>query len=108
MTDLEYHGCPHVFCSQDSLPLVTTVARWRPERKEIYLADLWVKPEDLLYITPKVFNPNCIDMHNNRNWALACSSRHDRTSIYTNTTLDPDVMPSYHSENHATVHGVPA
>src|SRR5260221_10666283 len=36
-TDLEYHAFAHIFCSQDSVPLVTSVARFRPLDRTIWL-----------------------------------------------------------------------
>ena len=73
-TDLEHHDFPHIFASTDQqLPLVISVARYFPAEGQIYLADLWVRRGDALYIPPK---PNdqfdFIDLHNNRNSALAC------------------------------------
>lgn len=53
-TDLEYHNFPHVFFSNDALPLVISVARWRPYVGEIALADLWIAPGDALVLPPKV------------------------------------------------------
>jgi hypothetical protein len=73
-TDLEYHAFPHIFCSLDSLPLVTSVARWRSKRREIWLADLWVRPGDCLYIPPKHFKKDYVDMHGNRNSAPGSDS----------------------------------
>jgi hypothetical protein len=106
-TDLEFHAFPHIFCSQDEIPLVTTVARWRPAKKEIHLADLWVRPGDCLYIPAKKFSEEYVDMHGNGNSAHACWAVRDRGSIATNTTLDPGPMPTYHEEKHDTVHGFP-
>lgn len=73
-TDLEHHDFPHIFASTDQqLPLVISVARYWPEQGQIYLADLWVKRGDALYIPPKPAGVGkFIDLHNNRNAALAC------------------------------------
>jgi len=110
-TDLEYHAFPHIFCSQDSVPLVTSVARWRPRKKEIYLADLWVRPGDCLYVPAKHYKQQYVDMHGNRNSARACWDSEYRSSLITNTTLGDDAVfdapatkPHYHEEKHPTVH----
>jgi hypothetical protein len=113
-TDLEYHAFPHVFCSQDELPLVISVARYRPARKEILLADLWVLPKDCLYVPPKHFSEQYVDLHGNRNSALACWGHLTKNSLVTQTTLgnndvfkDPKTKPHYHEERHPTVHSFP-
>lgn len=110
-TDLEYHAFPHLFNSQDDVPLVISVARWRPEAREISLADLWVRPGDCLYLPPKHYRMDYVDMHGNRNSALACWDDERRLAIETETTLGnsqvfeaPETKPHYHSEPHATVH----
>src|SRR6185295_45567 len=104
-TDLEYHAFPHVFCSFDSVPLVISVARWRPSQKEIWLADLWVRPGDLLFLPPKVYSEQYTDMHGNRNSAFACWGRDDKQWLLTRTTLGNDAVfkaeatrPHYHEE----------
>lgn len=119
-TDLEYHAFPHIFSSQDAtIPLVISVARWRPRAREIYLADLWVKPGDCLIIPPKFCkdDSDCdsIDMHGNRNSAFACWGVEGRYDLATETTLGNDELfdgaltkPHYHSEKSATVHTRPA
>jgi hypothetical protein len=127
-TDLEYHAFAHIFCSQDSVPLVTSVARFRPLDRTIWLADLWVRPGDCLVIPPKpVVRPDhsapayvdirentYYDMHGNRNSAQACRYVDGKTSLKTNTTLGnsevfdaPATKPHYHEEKHPTVHNQP-
>jgi hypothetical protein len=113
-TDLEYHAFPHFFCSQDSLPLVTTVARWRPSERAIWLADLWVQPGDCLFVPPKVTRTDYIDMHGNRNSAHACFGSAEKLSLTTQTILGNDQVfsgyatkPHYHEEKHPTVHTTP-
>jgi hypothetical protein len=113
-TDLEYHAFAHVFCSQDTLPLVISVARYRAEKREIWLADLWVKPGDCLYIPPKRFSQQYVDLHGNRNSAHACWGVNGKTTLTTETTLGNvdvfaagDTKPHYHEEKTATVHSFP-
>ena len=124
-TDLEYHAFAHVFFSQDkSLPLVISVARWRPYVNEIFLADLWVAPGDALVLPPKFFPPKppqdasvdqlrrlIVDLHGNRNSALACWFDRSRSTLTTETILaNPVVMadeltkPHYHEEVTGTRH----
>lgn len=123
-TDLEFHDFMHVFFSCDSLPLVISVARWRPYVNEIALADLWIQPGDALVLPPKVFPPQpppgtpyeqrrriIVDLHGNRNSALACHSVEQRDSLNTTTILATDSVmraeatrPHYHEERHATRH----
>ena len=108
-TDLEYHPFPHAFCSQDTLPLVVSVARYRPAEAAIWLADLWVRQGDCLYLPPKYPRADYIDMHGNRNSARACWGQDAKDSLVTQTSLDtklPGVQ--YHEERHPTVHGVPS
>ena len=111
-TDLEYHAFPHIFSSQDSLPLVISVARWRKEKREIYLADLWVKPGDCLFVPPKTPSDMYVDMHGNRNSAFACWGDDDKNCLLTETTLANEQRfaeeePHYHEEKHSTVHSRP-
>jgi hypothetical protein len=92
-TDLEHHDFPHVFASTDpSFPLVTSVARYWPERQQIALADLWVPRGHALYIPPKPANlcAECIDLHNNRNSARACWGDIRADHITTQTLLQPN------------------
>lgn len=125
-TDLEYHAFAHVFFSQDeSLPLVISVARWRPYVNEISLADLWVAPGDALVLPPKFFPPepaksasvdqrrrHVVDLHGNRNSALACwFDRSKRLTLTTETILanpivmaDESTKPHYHEEVTGTRH----
>ncbi|RKP48178.1 hypothetical protein [Trinickia fusca] len=124
-TDLEYHAFTHAFFSQDKhLPLVVSVARWRPYVNEISLADLWVAPGDALVLPPKFFPPppaegtppdkrrrSIIDLHGNRNSALACWFDGSRSTLTTETILaNPIVMaaeltkPHYHEEVTGTRH----
>jgi hypothetical protein len=108
-TDLEYHAFPHIFSSQDLLPLVTSVARWRKEKREIYLADLWVNPGDCLFIPPKHPSDEYVDMHGNRNSAFACWGNLKKDCLLTETTLANEQRfaeeePHYHREKHPTVH----
>lgn len=127
-TDLEYHAFPHAFFSRyGRLPLVISVARWRPFVGEICLADLWVRPGDALVLPPKYFpkEPLCddsqeqkrlriVDMHGNRNSALACWFKEGEDTLLTETILaNHDLMsskagmPSYHEERTPTRHETP-
>lgn len=92
-TDLEHHDFPHVFAATDpDLPLVTSVGRYWPALGKLRLADLWVPPHSALYIPPKPAIPGqpCIDLHNNRNSALACWGNIKRSSVHTTTLLFQD------------------
>lgn len=113
-TDLEHHAFPHVFCSIDTVPLVISVARWRPSLGEIWLADLWVQPGDLLFLPPKVYSDEYTDMHGNRNSAFACWGMDDKPFLVTRTTLGDDAVfkadetkPHYHEEKTHTIHTRP-
>jgi hypothetical protein len=126
-TDLEYHAFPHAFfCRYGRLPLVISVARWRPFANEIFLADLWVRPGDALILPPKTFpeaSPHApaeqerlkiVDMHGNRNSALACWFKEGEDSLLTETILaNHDLMssergsPHYHEEKTPTRHEPP-
>lgn len=128
-TDLEYHDFPHVFFSRHrSLPLVISVARWRPYAHEISLADLWLRPEDALVLPPQRF-PHApppgasqrdawmavVDLHGNRNSALACRFQDGECALLTETILgNADVMrdaatrPHYHEEQTPTRHSRPS
>jgi hypothetical protein len=113
-TDLEYHAFAHIFSSQDTVPLVISVARWRPAQREIHLADLWVREGDCLYIPPKHYSETYVDMHGNRNSAFACWGLTDKSSLLTETTLGDDEVfaaqatkPHYHEEKRQTVHSRP-
>lgn len=92
-TDLEYHEFPHVFASVDPhLPLVISVGRYWPNSNKICLADLWVPCGSALY-SPSRFKPTepqCLDLHGNRNSALACWPGIQRSSIHTKTLLRTD------------------
>ncbi|RJF97064.1 hypothetical protein D3870_20650 [Noviherbaspirillum cavernae] len=123
-TDLEYHNFPHVFFSRDALPLVVSVARWRPYVRQIALADLWIAPGDAILLPPKVKPappPRCaphdearriiLDLHGNRNSALACRFQEGRPALSTTTILANAAtmtaratMPHYHEEKSATRH----
>lgn len=92
-TDLEHHDFPHVFSSVDpQLPLVVSVGRYWPQRAKIFLADLWVPQGMALYIPPRPKNPHAayIDLHGNRNSALACWRGGTQTSVQTLTLLPKD------------------
>ena len=128
-TDLEYHNFPHVFFSHGKLPLVISVARWRPYVNEIALADLWIAPGDAIVLPPKVApvppNGSCdedprrliLDMHGNRNSALACwssSSAAGDSALLTTTILANEAAmmadatkPHYHEEKNPSMHGRP-
>ncbi|MGY2200734.1 hypothetical protein [Pseudomonas gingeri] len=124
-TDLEYHNFAHVFFSRYTrLPLVISVARWRPYVNEICLADLWVKPGEALVLPPKTFpSPptteaerrlKIVDMHGNRNSALACWFKDGEDCLLTETILaNPELMasevgrPHYHEEKTPTRHELP-
>lgn len=124
-TDLEYHNFAHVFFSQDTVPLVISVARWRPLVNEIWLADLWLAPGDALVLPPQTggdddtpaLDPRLkvIDLHGNRNSALACWFRDGRNVVRTETfSANAEVFaaaatkPHYHEEKTATRHEPPA
>lgn len=92
-TDLEHHDFPHVFSSVDpQLPLVISVARYWPARDRIFLADLWVPRGKLLYVPPrpKTEGAAYIDLHGNRNSALACWRGGAQKSVQTLTLLPKD------------------
>jgi hypothetical protein len=89
-TDLEHHDFPHVFASTDeSLPLVISVARYWPKRKKIYLADLWIPVGSALYLPPQPTHTarEYINLHNNRNSAHACWGNQQQTQLKTHTLL---------------------
>ncbi|WP_198391769.1 hypothetical protein [Burkholderia ubonensis] len=100
-TDLEYHDFPHVFFSRRrSLPLVVSVARWRPYAHEISLADLWLAPGDALVLPPQRFPeqlpPGALEhdawmavtnLHSNRNSALARRFQGGENGLTTETIL---------------------
>ena len=110
-TDLEHHDFPHVFASTDpTQPLVISVGRYWPALGKIRLADLWVPRGSALYIPPKpaAHNPQCIDLHNNRNSARACWGNIRQNSIVTHTLLQSEHGFFYWYWNAlATVHGRP-
>ena len=92
-TDLEHHDFPHVFTSLDPhLPLVISVGKYWPERKKIYLADLWVPRGRALYVPPRPPNQGLpfMDLHGNRNSALACWRGIGRSSVRTQTLLQTE------------------
>ena len=92
-TDLEHHDFPHVFASIDpALPLVISVGRYWSKLGRIRLADLWVPRGSALYIPPKpaLPDPECVDLHNNRNSARACWGRLDQSSVTTKTLLQAE------------------
>ncbi|MDR3429583.1 hypothetical protein [Silvimonas sp.] len=92
-TDLEHHDFPHVFASTDpEFPLVISVARYWPKLSKICVADLWVRRGCALYIPPKPAhnNPECIDLHNNRNSARACWGDIKHGSVVTKTLLQTE------------------
>ncbi|MEG0052588.1 MAG: hypothetical protein RR715_04935 [Comamonas sp.] len=89
-TDLEHHNFPHVFASVDpQLPLVISVGRYWPELQKICLADLWVPRGKALYVPPrpKLKCQPCLDLHGNRNSALACWKGIGQASVKTQTLL---------------------
>ena len=89
-TDLECHDFPHVFASVDpKLPLVISVARFWPRLGKIYLADLWVPSGCALYVPPRshLLGQPYLDLHGNRNSALACWLGGGQTSVQTQTML---------------------
>lgn len=127
-TDLEYHNFAHVFLSQHAhLPLVISVARWRPFVNEISLADLWVRPGDALVLPPQMFPEappahapytqkrlKVVNLHGNRNSALACWFNDGVDSLQTETILaNHETMaseacrPHYHQEQTPTRHERP-
>ncbi|BBP79658.1 hypothetical protein PHLH7_57620 [Pseudomonas sp. Ost2] len=127
-TDLEYHNFAHAFFSRHGrLPLVISVARWRPREHSIHLADLWVHPGDALVLPPKHYPPippsdspdlgrwpGVVDMHGNRNSALACWFKDGEDALLTETILanaklmSSDVgKPHYHEETTPTRHELP-
>jgi hypothetical protein len=110
-TDLEHHDFPHVFASTDpTQPLVISVGRYWPRLGRVRLADLWVPRGSALYIPPKpaTHDPECIDLHNNRNSARACWGDIHQSSIVTHTLLQKDKGFFYWYWNAiATEHGQP-
>jgi len=110
-TDLEHHDFPHVFASTDpTQPLVISVGRYWPALGKIRLADLWVPRGSALYVPPKpaADNPECIDLHNNRNSARACWGDIRQNSITTHTLLqNKDGYFYWYWNALATVHGKP-
>ncbi|KWI77254.1 hypothetical protein WM07_30555 [Burkholderia ubonensis] len=124
-TDLEYHDFPHVFFSRRrSLPLVVSVARWRPYAHEISLADLWLALGDALVLPPQRFPeqlpPGALEhdawmavtnLHSNRNSALARRFQGGENGLTTETILGnaevmqaPATRPHYHEEQTPTRH----
>lgn len=121
-TDLEFHDFAHVFAARYTrLPLVISVARWRPYVSQIELADLWVRPGDALVLPPKTYPAKppsgtdahlaIVDMHGNRNSALACWFQDGEECLLTETILAiPALMdsakgrPHYHEEKTPTRH----
>ncbi len=92
-TDLECHAFPHVFASiEPHLPLVISVARYWPKQHKISLADLWVPSGSALYVPPrpKSKKRQCLDLHGNRNSALACWRGIGQASVKTQTLLQTD------------------
>ena len=110
-TDLEHHDFPHVFASTDPVqPLVISVGRYWPGLGRIRLADLWVPRGSALYIPPQPARsqPECIDLHNNRNSARACWGDIRQGSLVTHTLLQKDGGFFYWYWNAiATEHGQP-
>lgn len=108
-TDLEHHDFPHIFSAtdQDQLPLVISVGRYFPNLGKIYLADLWVNPGDVLYIPakPKYSNPEFIDLHNNRNAALACwRGDSNKSTLTTHSLLDTHGYFYWYWNRRLTIH----
>lgn len=92
-TDLEHHDFPHVFTSIDPyLPLVISVGKYWPEQQKIRLADLWLPRGKALYVPPRPSLPGqtCLDLHGNRNSALACWRGIERSSVRTQTLLQTE------------------
>jgi hypothetical protein len=84
-------------------------------KREILLADLWVRPGDCLFIPPKTYSKEYVDMHGNRNSAFACWGVDGKSSLLTETTLGDDAVfqaaatkPHYHEEKRPTVHTKPS
>lgn len=89
-TDLEYHDFPHVFASTDpKQPLVVSVGRYWPKLNTIFLADLWLPRGFALYSPPRgdALQADFLDLHGNRNAALACWPGLKQASIHTQTLL---------------------
>lgn len=108
-TDLEFHDFAHVFLARHGrLPLVISVARWLPDRGQIHMADLWLKPGDALVLPPQRMPeksasqsagpPRVVDLHGNRNSALACWFTDGEHSLQTETILAD--RPTMSSEAH--------
>lgn len=110
-TDLEQHDFPHVFCSTDrDLPLVISVGRYWQKRDKIFLADLWVRQGDALYIPPMSHQPRdgSLCLHGNRNSALACWGDIHHRSIDTHSLLQVSGEPiSWFWNGKPTVHSKP-
>jgi hypothetical protein len=89
---------------------VISVGRYWPRLGRIRLADLWVPRGSALYIPPKpaLDNPECVDLHNNRNSARACWGNIHQGSITTHTLLQKNHGFFYWYWNAiATTHGTP-
>jgi hypothetical protein len=106
------------------VPLVISVARWRPYVAEIALADLWVMPGDAIVLPPKLMPPPpepgtpysaawriVCDLHGNRNSAFACWFDDRKASVKTTTILGnaqvfaaEATKPHYHEETKPTRH----
>jgi hypothetical protein len=68
----------------------------------------------VLYVPPKKFNQQYVDLHGNRNSARATWGADGKGALLTNTTLGNDQVfaavptaPHYHEEKHPTVHLAP-
>jgi hypothetical protein len=111
ISDLERHDFPHLFCATDAeLPLVISVGRYWPDRKEIFLADLWIEPGNVLYIPPMSQQPDdgSIFLHGNRNSALACWGDIRRRSIETHSLLQLSGAPiEWYWNGKPTMHSQP-
>ena len=92
-TDLECHDFPHIFASIDlDLPLVISVGRYWPKLNKMYLADLWLPRGKALYVPPRprLAGQEYLDLHGNRNSALACWQGIEHTSVRTRTLLQTE------------------
>lgn len=123
-TNLEFHDFAHVFFSRDEVPLVISVARFRPYVRQISLADLWIAPGDAIVLPPKVrpappphgasydeARRVVLDLHSNRNSALACRFREGKLTLSTTTILAnakvfeaEATRPRFHEEQTPTRH----
>ena len=69
-----------------------SVGKYWPQQQKICLADLWLPRGMALYVPPRPSLPGqtCLDLHGNRNSALACWRGIERSSVKTQTLLQTE------------------